>query len=71
MIDSHPQFAVVGHPNKGKSSIVSALALDDSVHISMYQDSLMKQRSFPLKVDGVILYELLDTLWFQRARRVC
>lgn len=66
----HPQFAVVGHPNKGKSSIVSALALDDSVHISDVPGTTTKQRSFPLKVDGVILYELLDTPGFQRARRV-
>jgi len=67
---SHPQFAVVGHPNKGKSSIVSALALDDSVHISDVPGTTTKRRSFPLKVDGVILYELLDTPGFQRARRV-
>jgi len=67
---SHPQFAVVGHPNKGKSSIVSALALDDSVHISDVPGTTTKQRSFPLKVDGKILYELLDTPGFQRARRV-
>ncbi|SFV71403.1 probable integral membrane protein NMA1898 [hydrothermal vent metagenome] len=66
----HPQFAVVGHPNKGKSSIVSSLALDDSVHISDVPGTTTKQRSFPLKVDGIILYELLDTPGFQRARRV-
>ena len=28
-----PVFAIVGHPNKGKSSLVSTLARDDSVHI--------------------------------------
>ncbi len=66
----YPKFAVVGHPNKGKSSIVSALALDDSVHISNVSGTTTKQRSFPLKVDGRILYELLDTPGFQRARRV-
>ena len=70
MIDSHPKFAVVGHPNKGKSSIVSALALDDSVHISNIPGTTYKKRSFPLKVDGKILYELIDTPGFQRARRV-
>ena len=31
---SVPAFAVVGHPNKGKSSIVSTLASDESVSIS-------------------------------------
>ena len=66
----HPKFAVVGHPNKGKSSIVSALALDDTVHISDVPGTTTKQRSFPLKVDGKILYELLDTPGFQRARRL-
>jgi len=68
--DTHPKFAVVGHPNKGKSSIVSALALDDSVQISDTPGTTSKRRSFPLKVDGKILYELIDTPGFQRARRV-
>jgi GTPase Era involved in 16S rRNA processing len=66
----HPKFAVVGHPNKGKSSIVSALALDDTVHISDVPGTTTKQRSFPLRVDGKVLYELLDTPGFQRARRL-
>jgi len=67
---NHPKFAVVGHPNKGKSSIVSALALDDTVKISDVPGTTTKQRSFPLSVDGKILYELLDTPGFQRARQV-
>lgn len=66
----HPRFAVVGHPNKGKSSIVSALALDDTVQISDTPGTTSKKRSFPLKVDGKILYELIDTPGFQRSRRV-
>lgn len=66
----HPKFAVVGHPNKGKSSIVSALALDDTVKISDVPGTTTKWRSFPLSVDGKILYELLDTPGFQRARQV-
>ena len=70
MIQSHPKFAVVGHPNKGKSSIVSALALDDSVQISDTPGTTAKKRSFPLSVDGKVLYELFDTPGFQRARRV-
>ncbi len=66
----HPKFAVVGHPNKGKSSIVSTLAFDDSVQISDTPGTTTKKRSFPLKVDGKVLYELFDTPGFQRARRV-
>ncbi|HFQ61926.1 MAG TPA: DUF3482 domain-containing protein [Epsilonproteobacteria bacterium] len=66
----HPKFAVVGHPNKGKSSIVAALAMDDSVQISDTPGTTTKQRSFPLSVDGKTVYELFDTPGFQRARRV-
>lgn len=67
---SYPKFAVVGHPNKGKSSIVSALALDDSVQIGDTPGTTQVKRGFPLKVDGKIIYELFDTPGFQRARRV-
>jgi GTPase Era involved in 16S rRNA processing len=66
----HPKFAVVGHPNKGKSSIVSSLALDDSVQISDTPGTTTKKRSFPLTVDGKVIYELFDTPGFQRARKV-
>ncbi|MDD2400395.1 MAG: 50S ribosome-binding GTPase, partial [Sulfurovum sp.] len=45
---SHPKFAVVGHPNKGKSSIVSSLALDDSVEISDTPGTTVRKCSFPL-----------------------
>jgi len=66
----HPTFAVVGHPNKGKSSIVSSLSLDDSVVISNTPGTTHTKRSFPLQVDGVTIYELIDTPGFQRARAV-
>lgn len=65
-----PRFAVVGHPNKGKSSIVSALAQDDSVQISDIPGTTKKIRVFPLKVDNRVIYELIDTPGFQRARSV-
>jgi len=69
-MDSHPKFAVVGHPNKGKSSIVSSLAMDDTVQISDTPGTTTKKRSFPLSVDGKTVYELFDTPGFQRARQV-
>jgi GTPase Era involved in 16S rRNA processing len=68
--NEYPKFAVVGHPNKGKSSIVSSLALDDSVQIGDTPGTTQVKRGFPLKVDGKIIYELFDTPGFQRARRV-
>ncbi len=66
----HPTFAVVGHPNKGKSSIVASLAQDDTVQISDTPGTTTESRSFPLRVDGNIIYELFDTPGFQRARGV-
>ncbi|ADJ27770.1 DUF3482 domain-containing protein [Nitrosococcus watsonii] len=67
---SAPVFAVVGHPNKGKSSIVATLAQDDSVQISLIPGTTAKCRHFPMKVDGEVQYILVDTPGFQRARQV-
>ena len=66
---SAPAFAVVGHPNKGKSSIVSTLASDDSVSIGPEPGTTTRCRRFPMTVDGEELYALVDTPGFQRARR--
>ena len=66
---SEPVFAVVGHPNKGKSSIVATLARDDSVGIAPEPGTTTHARRYPMKVDGQTLYTLVDTPGFQRARR--
>jgi GTP-binding protein EngB required for normal cell division len=68
-MSNYPRFAVVGHPNKGKSSIVSSLALDGSIQIGNTPGTTQIKRGFPLKIDGEIVYELFDTPGFQRARR--
>ncbi len=65
---SGPVFAVVGHPNKGKSSIVSTLAHDDSVAVGRIPGTTTRCRTYPMKVDGEVLYTLIDTPGFQRAR---
>ena len=67
---TEPVFAVVGHPNKGKSSLVATFAQDDSVRISAEPGTTMKARSYPMRVDGELLYTLVDTPGFQRARAV-
>lgn len=64
----HPRFAIVGHPNKGKSSIVATLAEDDSVAISPDPGTTRVARSFRMRIDGEVLYELIDTPGFQRPR---
>jgi len=62
-------FAVVGHPNKGKSSIVSTLARDDSIAIS--QQSGTTTASDRYKIDtGNAGFELIDTPGFQRPKKV-
>lgn len=65
-----PVFAVVGRPNKGKSSIVATLARDPSVYIDSKPGSTKTTRRFPMKIDGETLYELVDTPGIQRARSV-
>ena len=65
-----PRFAVIGHPNKGKSSIVATLAEDDSIHVSPVPGTTRDARRFGLVVDGDTLYELVDTPGFQRAREL-
>jgi GTPase Era involved in 16S rRNA processing len=67
---SAPVFAVVGRPNKGKSSIVATLARDPSVYIDSKAGSTRNTRKFPMKIDGETLYELVDTPGIQRARSV-
>jgi hypothetical protein len=65
-----PTFAVVGHPNKGKSSIVATLAEDERVAISATPGTTREANAHTLVVDGESLYVLVDTPGFQRARDV-
>jgi GTPase Era involved in 16S rRNA processing len=65
---SVPRFAIVGHPNKGKSSIVATLAEDEEVAISPHPGTTTQARAYPMRLDGETLYELVDTPGFQRAR---
>ncbi|MDQ7050990.1 MAG: GTPase domain-containing protein [Enterobacterales bacterium] len=62
-------FAVVGHPNKGKSSIVSTLAKNDNVAISRRSGTTTHSHYF--KIDtGNAGFELIDTPGFQRPQKV-
>ncbi|MBF5054864.1 hypothetical protein Y5W_00158 [Alcanivorax sp. 521-1] len=65
-----PRFAVVGHPNKGKSSIVATLAQNDGIAIALEPGTTRDSQRYPLSVDGRPLYELIDTPGFQRPRKV-
>lgn len=65
-----PVFAVVGHPNKGKSSVVATLSQNDAIAIALEPGTTRKRQAYPLTVDGQVLYTLVDTPGFQRPRRV-
>ncbi len=66
---SIPEFAVIGHPNEGKSSVLSTLAEDDSVRISPIPGETKECRRFPVKVDGREVIAFIDTPGFQNPRR--
>lgn len=65
-----PRFAVVGHPNKGKSSLVATLARDEFVAIGQTPGTTREAMVYPLRVNGETLYELIDTPGFQQPRLV-
>jgi len=67
-VSTAPTFALVGHPNKGKSSLVSTLARDASVRVGPEPGTTIQAREFPLRIGGQLLYTLVDTPGFQRAR---
>ena len=65
-----PGFAIVGHPNKGKSSIVATLAEDEGVAISRFPGTTRQATFYTMRVDGEAQYQLIDTPGFQRPREV-
>jgi GTP-binding protein EngB required for normal cell division len=62
-------FAVLGHPNEGKSSVVSTLAEDDSVKISPIPGETRVCREYPVVIDGRTVIRFVDTPGFQNPRR--
>ena len=64
-----PEFAIVGHPNEGKSSVVSTLSEDDSVRISPTPGETIECRPFPVKIDGEEIIRFIDTPGFQNPKR--
>jgi len=65
-----PEIAVMGHPNEGKSSVLSTLAEDDSVRISPYPGETTVCRTFPVIVDNREILRFTDTPGFQNPGRL-
>ena len=68
-IMSSIRFAVVGHPNKGKSSIVSTLSRNDAIAISPRSGTTTKSDEFLVRIANSS-YTLIDTPGFQRPRQL-
>ena len=69
MRNNVPEFAVVGHPNEGKSSVLSTLAEDDSVRISPMPGETRECQTFPVIIDDVEIIRFVDTPGFQNPRK--
>ena len=65
-----PEFAIVGHPNEGKSSVLSTLAEDDSVRISATPGETVVCQLFPVIIDGREIIRFIDTPGFQNPKKV-
>ena len=64
-----PEFAIVGHPNEGKSSVLSTLAEDDSVRVSPIPGETVVCQTFPVRIDGQEIIRFIDTPGFQNPRQ--
>ncbi|UTW45812.1 DUF3482 domain-containing protein [bacterium SCSIO 12696] len=65
-----PRFAVVGHPNKGKSSIVATMVHSDDIAISELSGTTVATHCYSYQLDQQPLYSLFDTPGFQRPRQL-
>lgn len=65
MNNSSPTFTVVGHPNKGKSSIVATLAQTDAIEISQRSGTTEQAHVYEITTPQGNL-RLIDTPGFQR-----
>lgn len=69
MTDQVPTFAIIGHPNEGKSSVLSTLAEDDSVRVSPTPGETTEVQAFPVVIDGREVIRFVDTPGFQNPRQ--
>jgi len=67
--DIIPEFAIVGHPNEGKSAVVSTLAEDDSVRVTPYPGETVVCQTFPVVIDGKEIIRFIDTPGFQNPKK--
>ena len=64
-----PEFAVMGHPNEGKSAVVSTLTEDDQVRVSPVPGETKVCRTYTVSIDGREIIRFVDTPGFQVPRQ--
>lgn len=60
-----PEFAILGHPNEGKSSVVSTLTEDDGIRVSRVPGETIESTPYTVKIDGKDIIRFVDTPGFQ------
>ena len=63
-----PTFAIIGHPNEGKTTLIATLAEEDSAKISPIPGTTTKSAPFKVKIDGKAVLQFVDTPGFQRPK---
>ena len=63
------EFAVLGHPNEGKSSVVSTLTEDDQIKVSPVPGETRVSRNYTITIDGKDIIRFVDTPGFQVPRQ--
>ena len=70
MSDIVPSFAVLGHPNEGKSSVVATLTEDDRVPISPLPGETSECNDYLLRIGDEVQMKFVDTPGFQNPAAV-
>ena len=65
-----PVFAIIGHPNEGKSSVVSTLTGDDRIKISATPGETIRNERVSWDAHGKTTIQFVDTPGFQNPMRV-
>jgi len=64
-----PEFAVLGHPNEGKSSVVSTLTENDRIRVSRIPGETLVSKRYTVTIDGEEIIHFVDTPGFQVPRQ--
>ena len=64
-----PEFAILGHPNEGKSSVVSTLTEDDRIRVSSIPGETKVSKKYTITIDGREIISFIDTPGFQAPKK--